>query len=377
MNFRFVDDEYVWNIPLQQAANSQFLQSWHWGVFQQALGRQVVRWQIVEGEYILAAAQCILMDLPFKKKYWYSPRGPIILTNEADALESILHQCLLAMRAMGKTQPTVLWRIEPMAPTTSEKSDFLANELAASGFKKNLTLQPNDEFAIKVSDADEELLVAMHEKTRYNVRLGLKHGVKARMIDLPDYARRMFPMFWELLQNTSERQHIKSYPKAYYQQLIDLLMPRGMIKLIVAERENEIITAHLLAVFGDTVYYLYGGSSYDHRQYMAPFVLHFEGMKLAARLGKTYYNFGGVSPKDEAEDLLAEMSAGDKAKTEVLVKEGHPWAKLTRFKEGFGELKKTGQRFTYSGGWDLVQSPFWYMLWGATTNGRKLLKRFR
>lgn len=353
MTFRFVDDEFVWNIPLQQAANSQFLQSWQWGVFQQALGRRVVRWQVVEGEEVLAAAQCVLMELAMGKKYWYSPRGPVILTSEAGTLESICHQSVLAMRSVSKTQAVVLWRTEPV----SAQSDLLATELSATGFKRGPGLQPKDEFAVKVGEDEATLLAAMHEKTRYNVRLGLKHGVKARLIDLPDYARRMFPMFWELLQNTSERQHIKSHPKSYYQQLIDLLMPRGVIKLLVAERDNEIIAAHLLAVFGDTIYYLYGGSSYEHRQYMAPFVLHFEGMKLAAKLGKTYYNFGGASP----------VGAGD----------DHAWAKLTRFKEGFGEPGKTGVRFTYAGGWDLVQSPFWYMLWGATTKGRKLLKRFR
>jgi lipid II:glycine glycyltransferase (peptidoglycan interpeptide bridge formation enzyme) len=184
----------------------------------------------------------------------------------------------------------------------------------------------------------------MHEKTRYNIRLAQKHGVKARLIEQPDYARRVFPFFWNLLQETAKRQRIRTHPRSYYEQMVNVLVPRGVVKLLLAEHDGAIVAVHLLAVFGDTVSYLHGGSSYEHRALMGPHLLHREGVRLAKRFGKMFYNLGGVAPAGYTD---------------------HRWATLTRFKEGFGTLGETAVRFTYPGAFDLVFSSLWYTMYTA------------
>ena len=408
MDFHFIDDEYVWNIPLSSPAVSgaQFLQSWEWGIFQQTFGRAVHRIQIVEGETAMAAMQVFEYPLPFGKKYLYAPRGPVILSNETDLYDTIVQQLCLASREITADKPSLFFRGEPVASGYSlirankriVESDKLEKNSDASkageqilyiesvfgsfGFRPGHSVQPMDELAV-LAEADEDaLLTAMHEKTRYNIRLAAKHGVRARLIEQPDYARRVFPFFWELVQETAKRQKIRTHSKEYYSRMVELLIPRGVLKLMLAEYENKIIAAHLLSVFGDTVYYLHGGSSYDNRQLMAPYLLHWEGIKLAKRLEKKFYNFGGISPPSP---VLIDVSMSSK-KDGYTVKswlssvgfggqvrhKEHPWQNLTKFKEGFVKYGETGQRLHYVGGLDFVFQPIWYRIYKAARH----LQRF-
>jgi len=72
------------------AANESgsFLQSWEWGEWQSALGRQVKRFKLSasakasadrqdESEEIIGAIQLVRMPLPFGRYYLYAPYGPV------------------------------------------------------------------------------------------------------------------------------------------------------------------------------------------------------------------------------------------------------------------------------------------------------------
>ena len=116
MDFRFIDDEYVWNIPLASVNNAQFLQSWEWGVFQQTLGRPVHRIQIVEDETVMASMQLFEQALPFKKKYLYAPRGPVLMTDDPDTYETIVHQLNSGVRKLAVKSRAVFFFFELFFP---------------------------------------------------------------------------------------------------------------------------------------------------------------------------------------------------------------------------------------------------------------------
>lgn len=357
MDIRWVDDEYVWNIPLERAPNAQFLQSWEWGVFQQTFGRKAWRVQVFEGDKVIAAMQCLEHALPLGQRYLYAPRGPIILTDDVELYETIAQVLYRAVKKMAEGRGAVFLRIEPVAADNFDPKLFTPH-----GFQSAAGLQPQDELAVIVAKEEKDLLAAMHEKTRYNIRVAAKHAVRVRIVEQLDYARRFFPKVWELLQATAARQKIRTHERAYYARMLDLFMPKGYMKLMVAEHENTMVAAHLVTLFGDTVYYLHGGSDYEHRALMAPFALHWEGIRLAKREGKTYYNFGGVAPASQAEQISV-PSAGS-----------HKWENLTRFKEGFVRLGDTGKRFHYHDPADLV---YRQPLYAAYETGKKLRSTLR
>ena len=101
----------------------------------------------------------------------------------------------------------------------------------------------------------------------------------------------------------------------------------------------------ILTLFGDTATYLHGGSSAAMKEAMAPYMLHWEAMKIAKSAGMKNYNFGGVASADGPDQ---------------------GWAGITRFKKGFG-----GFEVSYPGAYDLIYSPIWYNVY---KQGRKLTR---
>src|SRR3989338_6992538 len=113
------------------AARGSFFQSWQWGEFQKALGREVKR---IEG-----VGQFVRMPLPFGKYYWYCPRGPLLPLSKGEIERELFRGLFL--------------RIEP--PTL---------DLVPEGAIKVQDQQPSHTIELDLSKSDSELLEAMHEK---------------------------------------------------------------------------------------------------------------------------------------------------------------------------------------------------------------------
>jgi len=78
MDAREITDAKQWGAFVAGQAESQFLQSWRWGEFQQAVGRTVVRTGITSGTQLLAVAQCIIQDHGFGVRSLSVYRGPLV-----------------------------------------------------------------------------------------------------------------------------------------------------------------------------------------------------------------------------------------------------------------------------------------------------------
>lgn len=325
MELRIIDNKVEWDAPLLTRKHSQFLQSWDWGVFQQMIGRDVIRMRAFEGDVPLVSMQAMLHPLPLGHSYWYVPRGPH-LHQAGFVPESFFINALQMLH--DQHGETMFVRIEPLTKG------------AVTGVTIP-TVQPAHELAIKLYLGEQELLDAMREKTRYNIRLAARKGVTVRRIEQAEYALRAFPKVWTLLQSTAKRQGIHTHAKEYYEVMLQTLLPTGQAQLFVAEYEKRIIAAHVTIGFGDSLYYAHGASSGPERQLMAPHLLHWTAMQYGKEKGFNYYNFGGVSP---------------------LGSENHRWQSLTHFKQGFGNLD-TIERVSYPRAVDLVQRPVWYWVY--------------
>ena len=98
-------DKKIWNQLVRDNAPAfgAFLQSWQWGEFQRAMGRQVER-IFVESEAGKMLAQAIKMDLPLGHYYWYVPKGPLGSAAPEKMIEML----------RNKLTGGMFYRIEPM-----------------------------------------------------------------------------------------------------------------------------------------------------------------------------------------------------------------------------------------------------------------------
>ena len=322
-------DKERWNNFIKKQKFNQFLQSFEWGQFQEKLGKKIWQITVLENEKVVGEALVIEEKLPFKKNYLYSPRGPII---DSSSPKSKIIALMFEKIKEIASRDTIFWRIEP-------SENLPASDYQIQPVKQ---VQPSKTLVLDLNKEESHLLSSMHPKTRYNIRLASRHGVKIKTVN-PKSSNfsHDFEIFWQLLQQTAERNKFRLHPKIYYQKMLESFDER-MIKLYLAQWREKILAGGIFIFFGNTVTYLHGASGNEFRNLMAPYLLHWNLIEKAKELGFRYYDFWGIDEKK--------------------------WPGLTRFKKGFG-----GKEVKYPGTFDLIFNKFWYKLYQVG----KLLKKIR
>jgi lipid II:glycine glycyltransferase (peptidoglycan interpeptide bridge formation enzyme) len=194
-------------------------------------------------------------------------------------------------------------------------------------------MQPKENLIIDITKSEEELLAQMKSKTRYNVRLAQKKGVKI----IVSHEQEHIDAFYDLISATVNRKGLVPHPKAHYESILKKL-PEDTVALYTAEYDSEVIAANIISFFNGTATYLHGATSDAHRNVMAPFLLQWRAMCDAKKRGCMWYDLGGVFPATD--------DPGKKG--------------ITRFKRGFAPK----ENFTTAlGSYDVILSPWKYTLY--------------
>lgn len=299
---------------------NSFLQSKEWLDFQESVGRKV--WRFDDGGI---KANVIKHDLPFGRSYLYIPHGPeIYFDNIGGGIKNKIAKFTDFLRKLASEEKAIFIKAEPL-------TDVVIELIYRRGFRRSLgNIQPRRTALISLNLPVDEILGRMHHKTRYNIRIAEKHGIKVELGgDIEAFLR--------LLDKTSKRDNFSMHPKNYYKKMFDFLGDRGEIKtdLIMASNNSKAVAGAVVLRYRDTGYYLHGASDYRFRSLMAPYALHWEIVKYLKDRGLRYYDFWGVDSRK--------------------------WPGVTRFKLGWG-----GDLVEHPGSFDLPVSRPWYLAYKLT-----------
>lgn len=314
-----------------------FLQSFLWKEFLEQQGKRSWQINVVDDVKI---AFCLLYEntLPFGKSYLYAPKGPIFKQGlEQEKKEEAMKLILSAARNLSiqtKKREEIFFKFE-----ANEDFGFIA------GLKKTESVQPQETIFLQLDQEPKEMLAKMHPKTRYNISLAIKKGVKIEVSEQEDDLK----YFLELNKKTSFRQEISTHSERYYQLLWQTLLNHHAGKLYLARHGKEVVAANLILNFGPTSTYLHGASNYQVRNLMAPHLLQWQAIKDAKTAGFLFYDFWGVAPSD-----------GSKPK----------WDGFTRFKEGFG-----GQREVYPEAREIIYQESFYQFYQLSKKVKNFLRK--
>ncbi len=316
-------DKKTLNEYVRGHSGGSLSQTYEWGEFQKAAGFKVWRLGIRDGDRLVAAATVLKYDMPGGKWYLYTPR---LITNSKpkETKSKQLQNIKSKIKGIAKVEGCLFWRFDPLV-TKKDWESF-------GEVKAPKEIQPRDTIMVDLQLPEEEVLKQMKSKWRYNIRLAGRKGVTVRM----STEQKDLDTFYEIAQTTSARDKFHIHPREYYQAMLDTLAPAGFIRLFVAEYQGKTLAVNIVSFFKDKATYLHGASSNENRNVMAPHLLQWEAMKYAKSEGFTKYDLYGVAPAEDKD---------------------HPWAGITRFKEGFG-----GERVRYVGAYDFVYNKFWYNL---------------
>lgn len=322
-------DQSSWNKFFTKDLSVSFTQSAEWASILENEGKKVERLAVVDGEQVLAQALVCYLPLPFGGRYAFSPGGPLIKEQSVAVYAAF-------MDFLQKKQ-CLFWRVEP-AETFFEK-------LSA---KKVSDVNPRTTVVLDLKKTEEELFAAMHTKTRYNIRLAEKKNVQIVI-------GKKWDAFWKLMSATGERDGFRLHDQKHY----EAIFASPLVTQLSAEIDGRVVATAIFVGYGTTFTYLFGASDYEFRQYMAPQLLQWEGIRLAKRLGYVRYDFFGIAPP-----------AGGRCSKdgEYNYDEKHQYAGVTRFKLGFG-----GQMEQRPGTFDLIISPRKYWLYALMRRLRRLV----
>ena len=303
-----------WNQFLSKHPNAHLLQTGEWGELKSAFGWKSVR--IVTGS---VGVQVLFRKLPLGFTVGYIPKANV----EGSLWQEIDSVCKQNRAIFLKLEPD-LWNDQQPGTWNLELETSPHN------------IQPPRTIIIDIKNSEEEILAKMKQKTRYNIRLAEKKGVTVR-------AWEDIESFHKMMLLTGERDKFGVHSHEYYQRAYDLLQPKQMGELLVAEFEGKPLAALFVARNGNRAYYLYGASTDEERNRMPTYLLQWEAMKWAKARGCEEYDLWGVPDEDEAT-----LEANFEKRNDGL------WG-VYRFKRGFsGELKRAVQAM------DRVYNPLLY-----------------
>ena len=285
------------------------------------MGIDLIRLGEYSGNKLTSAYQLTFHPVPFFKNITigYFPKGPMPTKSMVNALVDL-----------GAKKKAAFIKIEPNI--TINKKLETGNKLQSLGLvesKKSLFTKYN--FLLDLTKSEEQLLSSMHQKTRYNIRLAQKKGVKV----YDSTSDRDFQIYLKLYFETTKRQKYFGHTPQYHQKVWETLKPAKMVQVLIGEYQKKPLVAWLLLNFDDTLYYPYGGSSQEHKDVMASNLVAWEAIRLGKKLNfKTFDMWGALGPDADKND---------------------PWYGFHRFKEGYG-----GNHVEYIGTYDLILRPRLY-----------------
>lgn len=314
------------------------LQAWAWGEFREKTGLKVIRLGAFEKEKIKAGYQLTVHPIPrLEFTVVYFPKGP---KPDEPMLETLAK--------VGQEEGAIMVKLEPNVaePVTGDPTAHtqLRQFLAKQGCRPGRPLFTPFTSVIDLTPSEEELLAGFKEKTRYNVRLAERKGVKV----VEDNSDKAFETYLKLLKETTQRQgfyaHTEDYHRKMWQTLHHEQKP-PIAHLLTATYQGEILVTWILFVFHQVLYYPYGASSREFKEVMAPSLMMWEAIRFGKKMGCSSFDlWGSLGPEPSPSD---------------------PWFGWHRFKEGFGP-----QTIEFVGSYDLVINPQLYPLYRLAEEAR-------
>ncbi len=322
-----VDDREQWNEAVAHLPCGHVLQSYEWGEFKSRHGWTPFRLLFMAAEEAVGAASVLLRRLP--RLPWgvmYVPKGPALDYDDRELLDTALGR----LEELAREQRAIFIKIDP--DVLADRS-HVREALVYRGWRASQEqIQFRNTLLIDLRRSEDDLLMAMKSKTRYNIRLAKRRGVEVSLGGVKD-----LPLFYEMYTTTSARDDFVIRPYSYYADVWETFVERDLAQLLLARYEGETLAGLIVFHFGDRAWYMYGASTNKHRNLMPNHLLQWEAMRWAKAEGYRFYDMWGAP--------------------EVLDESDPMWG-VHRFKAGFG-----GDFTSHIGAYDFPTSRFLYWLY--------------
>lgn len=299
------------------------LQSYEWGEFRKSNRIEVLRLGEFEGKKLKEVYQISLHKIPrLPWKIGYCPKSNIPSKKVMGYIMEVV-----------KKKKVIMIKFEPNVKKETGEAR-MKKWKRSYPVTKGEPLFTKYTFWLNLKKSEEELMAGMKPKTRYNVRLAERKGVKI----IEDSSKKGFEDYWKLMEETTKRQAFYAHDRKYHERMWQIMSTSGQAHLFKAVLGDEILTTWVLLKLNNTLYYPYGASSREHRELMANNLIMWEVIKFGKKQGCGLFDmWGSLGSNPDKKD---------------------PWYGFHRFKEGYG-----AELVEFVGSWDLVINPLFYWMY--------------
>lgn len=144
----------------------------------------------------------------------------------------------------------------------------------------------------------------MEQKTRYNVRLALKKNLTVT-VEKGTISDESKAIFLQLMEDTAKRNGFRLHEDGYYGTIFDNLNKEKNGATVIILKDEIPLAINLLVKTGETVHYLFGGSSDEYKNLMGSYLVHLESIKVTQSWDAHWYSFGAVNKDDSIKNALS------------------------------------------------------------------------
>lgn len=371
------------------AVVSHPLQSYEWGEFREKTGVKVIRRGFFKNNQLVSGFQITIHKIPHTPfTIGYLPKG-----------EMPSKEIVLELAKIGKDEKCIFIQMEPnirKSEIQNPKSE-INSKIQNTKYKILESVRPlftKYTFMLDLTKSEEEILANMHQKARYNIKVAKKYEVEV----IEDNSQEAFNEYLKLTEETTRRQKFFAHTLGYHRMMWNTLSVKNSkfeyqnskqiqntknqnrkrfenlnlehskivsdfgfsaldfnqltAHLLTAKYKGKVLTAWILFVFKDTLYYPYGASSSEHREVMSSNLMMWEAIRFGRKLGlKKFDMWGALGPDPERND---------------------PWYGFHNFKEKYGP-----EHIEFIGSYDLVINPILYEAYKIADKVRWLVLRLK
>jgi lipid II:glycine glycyltransferase (peptidoglycan interpeptide bridge formation enzyme) len=353
----------IWNEIILKLPDPHFLQTYEWGQVKAKYGwvpyyavwTEDGKWGVESDVNSLStfhspivAAALILKRTAFRRfSIFYAPKGPLMDWANVSLRKRVLDD----LQSFAKKQGAIFLKLDPDVvlgrgiPASVDEVTENSGQAVRSDLKRRGWVESSDQIQFRntvmvdLSASEEDILMRMKQKTRYNVRLAEKKGVIVRVGSEDDLG-----MLYKMYAETSVRDGFVIRDAEYYMTVWKTYMSKvegqksePFAVPLIAEVDGEAVAAIFLFMFAGRGYYVYGMSRNAHREKMPTYLLQWAAMKHAKANGCLIYDLWGAPDVFDESDSM--------------------WG-VYRFKEGLG-----GDVVRTLGAYDFAPNKFWYAMY--------------
>ncbi len=306
------------------------VQSWEWGDFRQKAGNKVLRLGVYEDKKLVEVYLMTVHHLP-KTKYY------VAMCAKCPAPST---RVLGALKEYVRLNNIIMIRMEPNVSITEKGAQQMLHVLKTHGAKPGRPFFNKSTFCLDLTKTEDELLKAMHSKTRYNIRVASRHNVEI----VEDNSEKAFEKYLDLMDETTRRQQYFNHTEGYHRLMWQEFQKAGVAHLLNARYNKKTLITWILFEWHDTLYYPYGASSSEDRNVMAAYAMMWGAILFGKSRGLKKFDLWG---RDEGKGF-------------------------TRFKEGFNP-----GIIEYLGTWDIPVNPHLHRIYRLLEDARWVLLHAR